>query len=173
MSLGAAAKVRDTGRAIWGSRTGLLDQRAFPRNAGGIHAAQSPGSVTRRNRMATTLDWQPDSLEGYQQQVFELGQDPDGEGEVAAVLVRRQPRADEAVHGAVLYVHGFTDYFFQTELADFFAARGLAFYALDLRKCGRARRAGQTAHYVSDLACYDEELERALTAVAEARPGAP
>src|ERR1700678_3369040 len=57
------------GRAIWGSRTGLLDQRAFPRNAGGIHAAQSPGSVTRRNRMATTLDWQPDSLEGYQQQV--------------------------------------------------------------------------------------------------------
>jgi alpha-beta hydrolase superfamily lysophospholipase len=123
--------------------------------------------------MATTLGWQPDSLEGYQQQVFELGRDPDGEGEVAAVLVRRQPQAGEAVHGAVLYVHGFTDYFFQTELADFFAARGVAFYALDLRKCGRARRTGQTAHYISDLAYYDEELERTLAAVAEAHPGAP
>jgi alpha-beta hydrolase superfamily lysophospholipase len=125
------------------------------------------------NRMATTLDWQPDPLEGYQQMVFELGRDPDGEGDVAAVLVRRQPGADETAHGAVLYVHGFSDYFFQTELADFFAARGLAFYALDLRKCGRARRPGQTAHYVSDLAYYDDELEHALAAVAEQHSGAP
>jgi alpha-beta hydrolase superfamily lysophospholipase len=70
-------------------------------------------------------------------------------------------------------VHGFSDYFFQTELADFFAARGLAFYALDLRKCGRARRAGQTAHYVSDLAYYDNELDRSLAAITAAHPGAP
>lgn len=123
--------------------------------------------------MATTLDWQPDALAGYQQVVFELGRDPDGEGEVAAVLVRRQPQADEAVHGAVLYVHGFSDYFFQRELADFFAARGIAFYALDLRKCGRARRAGQTAHYARDLEYYDDELERAVTAVTEMHPGLP
>jgi alpha-beta hydrolase superfamily lysophospholipase len=134
-----------------------------------------PGNCAERRiaRMPTTLDWQADSLEGYQRHVFELGQDPDGEGEVAAVLVRRPPGAGEVVHGAVLYVHGFTDYFFQTELADFFAARGLAFYALDLRKCGRARRPGQTAHYVSDLALYDEELERALAAVAGEHPGVP
>ena len=119
------------------------------------------------------LDWQPDPLEGYRQHVFELGRDPDGEGEIAAVLVRREPREGEAAQGAVLYVHGFSDYFFQTELADFFAARGLAFYALDLRKCGRALRAGQTAHYVSDLALYDEELELALGAIAAAHPDAP
>src|SRR3984885_10229188 len=123
--------------------------------------------------MATTLDWKPDALEGYQQGGFELGRDPDGEGDIGAVLVRRQPGADEIAHGAVLYVHGFSDYFFQTELADFFAARGLAFYALDLRKCGRARRPGQTAHYVSDVAYYDDELERALAAITEARPGLP
>jgi alpha-beta hydrolase superfamily lysophospholipase len=123
--------------------------------------------------MPTALDWQPDSLAGYQQQVFELGPDPDGEGEVAAVLVRRPPRAGEAVRGAVLYVHGYSDYFFQTELADFFAGRGFAFYALDLRKSGRARRAGQTAHYVSDLAQHDEELERALATIVGAHPGLP
>lgn len=133
------------------------------------------------------LDWRPDILAGYRQHVFELGPDPDGEGSAAAVLVRREPHAKDSpvesagtsahgaagVHGAVLYVHGFSDYFFQTELADFFAARGMAFYALDLRKCGRARRPGQTAHYVSDLALYDEELDLALAAVAEEHPDLP
>jgi alpha-beta hydrolase superfamily lysophospholipase len=89
---------------------------------------------------------------GYEQQVLELGRDPYGEGEAAGVLVRRTPKAGETVGGVALYVHGFSDYFFQTELADFFAERGLAVYALDLRKCGRARRAEQTPHYVSDLA---------------------
>ena len=120
------------------------------------------------------IQWQPDLLgDGYTQAVLDLGADPDGEGQVDAVLVRREPRDGEAVHGAVLYVHGFTDYFFQTALADFFAERGLAFYALDHRKSGRARRPGHTAHYVSDLALYDDELERALAVVADAHPGLP
>ena len=119
------------------------------------------------------LGWRPDQLAGYQQHVFDLGRDPDGQGEIEAVLVRREPRAAESTHGAVLYVHGFSDYFFQTEMADFFAARGLAFYALDLRKCGRALHPGQTAHYVSDLAYYDDELERAIAVIAGAHPGAP
>jgi alpha-beta hydrolase superfamily lysophospholipase len=120
------------------------------------------------------IDWEPDILgPGYSQHELELGVDPDGEGTIAAVLVRRDPAADEVARGAVLYVHGFSDYFFQTELADAFAAQGLAFYALDLRKCGRARRPGQTAHYVSDLALYDDELERALAIVASAHPGLP
>jgi len=118
------------------------------------------------------MSWQADVLgAGYEQQVLELGPDPDGEGEAVAVLVRRTPR--ETVGGVVLYVHGFADYFFQTELADFFAERGFAFYALDLRKSGRARRADQTAHYVSDLALYDVELERALATVTAEHPGLP
>jgi alpha-beta hydrolase superfamily lysophospholipase len=120
------------------------------------------------------LSWQPDPLgEGYRQHVIELGADPDGEGSIAAVLVRREPRAGEVAHGAVLYVHGFSDYFFQTALADFFAARGLAFYAVDLRKSGRARRGGQTAHYVSDLALCDRELDRALAIVTGEHPDVP
>lgn len=120
------------------------------------------------------LNWQPDILgPGYAQHVLDLGADPDGEGAVEAVLVRRSPRPGEATRGAVLYVHGFTDYFFQTELADFFAQRGLRFYALELRKCGRARRPGHTAHYVSDLALYDEELDRALSVIEQENPGLP
>ena len=119
-------------------------------------------------------DWRPDILgDGYSQHELALGTDPDGEGPIAAVLVRRDVQADEVARGAVLYVHGFSDYFFQKELADVFARQGLAFYALDLRKCGRARRPGQTAHYVSDLALYDVELERALAIVSAAHPGQP
>lgn len=121
-----------------------------------------------------TPSWQPDLLgEGYRQRVLELGPDPDGEGSIGAVLVRREPRAGEVPGGAVLYVHGFCDYFFQTALADFFAARGLVFYAIELRKCGRARRDGQTAHYVSDLTLCDKELDSALAIVAGEHPGLP
>ncbi|NGN62726.1 alpha/beta hydrolase [Streptomyces sp. A7024] len=119
------------------------------------------------------LDWKPDLLDGFQQHTFDLGRDPDGEGTAAAVLVRKEPDDAVPVRGAVLYTHGFSDYFFQTELADFFAARGFAFYALDLRKCGRARRPGQTAHYVSDLARYDQELDLAVAAIAAEHPDVP
>ncbi|MGH1564653.1 alpha/beta hydrolase [Mumia sp. DW29H23] len=112
--------------------------------------------------------WQPDVLgPGYEQRRIDLGPDPDGEGTIDATLVRRLPREGESPTGAVLYVHGFSDYFFQTALADFFAERGMAFYALDLRKCGRSLRPSHTAHYVSDLAMYDEELDQALAIVRE------
>lgn len=124
--------------------------------------------------MSWSGSWAPDLLGGgYEQQVLDLGSDPDGEGEVQAVLVRRLVREGEQVSGAVLYVHGFSDYFFQVAMADFFAERGLAFYALDLRKCGRARQEGQTAHFVSDLALCDEELDAALDLIGTEHPGAP
>jgi alpha-beta hydrolase superfamily lysophospholipase len=164
-------------------------------SAGGTAAADTTVGVSA----ASDSGWRPDILgAGYTQRVLDLGPDPDGEspdrespdrespdakgldgkgpdGEatVEAVLVRRSPQPGEVTTGAVLYVHGFADYFFQTDLADFFAGHGLAFYALELRKCGRARRSGQTAHYVSDLRRYDEELEQALKIVAEAHPGQP
>ncbi|NUS44656.1 MAG: alpha/beta hydrolase [Mycobacteriaceae bacterium] len=114
-----------------------------------------------------TSAWGPDLLgDEYRCRTIELGPDPDGEGEIAATLVRREGiRAAHPDTPAVLYVHGFTDYFFQTHLADFFADRGNPFYALDLRKCGRSRRTGQSAHFVSDLAFYDAELDEALRIV--------
>lgn len=118
--------------------------------------------------------WTPDLLgEGYEQRAIELGEDPDDEAPVEAVLVRRTVREGEPVSGTVLYVHGFSDYFFQTELADFMAARGLAFYALDLRKSGRSRRPGHTAHFASDLEGYDAELEAALGVLDEEHAGQP
>ncbi len=113
--------------------------------------------------------WVPDVLPGYWQYSVPLGPDPAGEGDIVATLIRRgEPTGTDH---AVLAVHGYTDYFFHTELADHFAGRGFAFYALDLHKCGRSRRDGQTPHFVTDLAHYDTELEHALAAIRErARP---
>lgn len=117
-------------------------------------------------------EWIQDDLgDDYQQHTIPLGVDPDGEGTIEATLVRRT--APEHVEAAVLYVHGFSDYFFQTEMADFFTERGFAFYALDLRKCGRSRREGQTGHYVSDLALYDRELEESLAIIRDETGGKP
>jgi alpha-beta hydrolase superfamily lysophospholipase len=114
--------------------------------------------------------WEPDVLPGYWQRTFPLGLDPDGEGELFATLVRR----GDATIGrhAVVALHGYTDYFFNIELADHFNARGFAFYALDLHKCGRSRRDGQTPHFTTNLASYDTELEQALAAVATDTGGA-
>lgn len=110
--------------------------------------------------------WEPDELPGFWQHTIEGGPDPDGEGDLVATLVRRGPGGAEQSGHAVLALHGYTDYFFHTELADRFADRGFAFYALDLPKCGRSRRAGQTPHFTTDLARYDAVLERALAVVA-------
>jgi alpha-beta hydrolase superfamily lysophospholipase len=118
----------------------------------------------------------PDVLPGYWQRTIPLGSDPAGEGDIVATLVRRGPETGEALGAdhAVLAVHGYTDYFFHTELADHFADRGFAFYALDLQKSGRSRRDGQTPHFITNLAHYDAELELALSAISErARPGHP
>jgi alpha-beta hydrolase superfamily lysophospholipase len=119
--------------------------------------------------------WGPDVLPGYWQRTIALGSDPAGEGDIVATLIRRGPEPGQAdpatgqAGHAVLAVHGYTDYFFHTALADHFAARGLTFYALDLHKCGRSRRDGQTPHFITDLANYDAELDHALAATGAAK----
>lgn len=90
---------------------------------------------------------------------------PDDEGDVVATLVHRP--AEGTARGAVLHVHGFCDYFFHTEYADFWAARGYDVYALDLRKYGRSLLPHQTHTYVADLREYDEELDAAWQRITE------
>ena len=68
---------------------------------------------------------------------------------------------------AVLHLHGFADYFFQTGYADWWTERGYDFYALDLRKHGRSLRPHQTPNYVTDLRDYYPELDEAWQRVTE------
>lgn len=88
---------------------------------------------------------------------------PDAEGAVVATLVRRP--ADVPTGKAVLHVHGFCDYFFHQQMADYWCARGYDFYALDLRKYGRSLLPHQTPNFVEDLTTYHEELDLAYDAV--------
>jgi alpha-beta hydrolase superfamily lysophospholipase len=90
----------------------------------------------------------------------------DNEGTVVATLVRRGADTG-ASRKAVLYVHGFCDYFFQTEYAEWWTERGYDFYALDLRKYGRSLGAHQTPNYVSDLRDYWPELDAAWQRITE------
>src|SRR5262245_7879398 len=97
----------------------------------------------------------------YERHAIDLG--ADDEGAVTATLVRR--RSDSPTDGAVLYVHGYVDYFFQTHLADFYAARGLDFYAIDLRKHGRSLQPHQTPNFATDLDVYHTELDEAVRVI--------
>ena len=119
---------------------------------------------------AVQAEWTDDVLPGYRQHTLALGTDPDGEGELFATLVRTTESIPSS--SVVLALHGYTDYFFNTELAEHFAARGWRFYGLDSRRCGRSWRAGQTPHFTTDLARYDRELEGALAIIGAENPGA-
>ncbi|PRB10249.1 alpha/beta hydrolase [Microbacterium sp. MYb62] len=126
-------------------------------------------------------DWVPDVLgDEFQQLTLDLG--TDDQGPVVATLVRALPTEPswwERVRGRrplldgvdVLYVHGWSDYFFQKRLARFWSSRGARFFALDLRKYGRSLREGQTPGYVADLATYDEDIGAALVAMGRGEGG--
>ncbi len=90
---------------------------------------------------------------------------PDEEGPVVATLVGR--RCPSPGSRAVLHVHGFSDYFFQTEYAQWWIDRGYDFYALDLRKYGRSLRTHQTPAYVADLREYDAEIDASWRRIVE------
>ncbi|PCE14532.1 alpha/beta hydrolase [Microbacterium sp. SZ1] len=127
-------------------------------------------------------DWIPDVL-GDEFEQLTLDLDADDEGPVVATLVRALPPESawwgrvlgrrRVLHDAdVLYVHGWSDYFFQKRLARFWTSRGARFFALDLRKYGRSLRDGQTPGYITDLATYDEDIAAALDAMGRGQDGA-
>ncbi|WP_417540193.1 alpha/beta hydrolase [Microbacterium maritypicum] len=127
-------------------------------------------------------EWIPDVLgDEFEQLTLDLG--TDDQGPVVATLVRALPRRPSLWARAngrrplldgvdVLYVHGWSDYFFQKRLARFWTSRGARFFALDLRKYGRSLRDGQTPGYVADLATYDEDIGAALEAMGRGEGGA-
>lgn len=107
----------------------------------------------------------PDVLgEGWTAQTLPLRPEPGGVP--VATLVRRVPDPGAPPsRRAVLYVHGFVDYFFQRHVGDAFAAHGEDFYALDLRGYGRSLLPWQEPNYVTDLSVYSEELDAAARAL--------
>jgi len=105
---------------------------------------------------------EPDLL-GADYESVRLTFEDDAEGEVVATLVRRRAPGRKAV----LYVHGFVDYFFQSHLADFYVERGYSFYALDLRKYGRSLLPHQTPNFARSMSDYFPELDEAVRLIRE------
>ncbi|AZM37995.1 alpha/beta hydrolase [Acinetobacter baumannii] len=101
--------------------------------------------------------------EDYQQLTLNFADDYDGK--VVATLVRK--KSAQATKKAVLYIHGFCDYFFQTEMAEQFNQHGYDFYALDLRKYGRSKLPHQKFYYLLDLREYDAEITKALEIIGQ------
>ncbi|WP_167855473.1 alpha/beta hydrolase [Hymenobacter fodinae] len=113
---------------------------------------------------ASYSDYVPDLLgEGFEQLTITPDDSPDYEGPVVSTLVRHL--AEGPSTRAVLYVHGFNDYFFQRELALNYGAHQFNFYALDLRKYGRSIRSHQRPNNVRDLREYFHDLDAALARV--------
>lgn len=113
--------------------------------------------------------WRPDILgHPFEQRTLTLGEDD--EGPVVATLVRSIPHRLATIGKPladvdVLYVHGWSDFFFQVDLARFWTDRGARFHALDLRKYGRSLRPGQTPGYIEHLDDYDADIAAALDAM--------
>jgi alpha-beta hydrolase superfamily lysophospholipase len=114
--------------------------------------------------------WHPDFLDGYESTDLLLPDVAPAAGEPAdvemvATLIRRAP-ADRH-RRAVLYVHGWNDYFFQTHLADHLTDLGFDFYAIDLRRYGRSLRRGHLHGFITDLDDYGAELAAAAGVIGE------
>lgn len=105
--------------------------------------------------------WEPDILgDGYQCRRVEQG--TDYSGRVVSTVIRKL--APDSVHAskAVLYVHGFNDYFFQAEMGNEFVSHGYDFYAVDLRKYGRSFLQGQRRFECRSLDEYFPDVDSAL-----------
>lgn len=129
----------------------------------------SPESQTWPDYLTSTEpgEWAEDPLgRDFEQLTIEFG--VDNEGPALATLVRyvpagRRNKLGRKAQGVVLSVHGWSDYFYNRELAIFWHNQGYHFYALDLRRHGRSlRQEHELPGYVDDLAIFDEELEAAL-----------
>ncbi len=85
---------------------------------------------------------------------------PDYEGEVIAVLT--SSNYNKGNRKSLLYLHGYVDYFFHSHLGEIFNAHNFDFYALDLRKHGRAILQHQHPNYCRDIEEYFEEISIAI-----------
>jgi alpha-beta hydrolase superfamily lysophospholipase len=109
-------------------------------------------------------DWQPDPLlAGFQVARYTMADRPqlpeEGPGHLVATLIRQHPPRHKR---AVLHIHGWNEYFFQTHLAEFFESLGYDFYAIDLHRYGRSLLAGQLPGYMESIDEYYPELDACL-----------
>jgi len=133
-------------------------------------ATTNTGTAAPSRENVSSLTWKADPLgPRFEQAPLHLPDDAE------ATLVRYVPSTVVGADGvaerpvAVLYVHGFVDYFFHPHVAEALSAAGYAFYAVDLRGYGRSMpewlAEGRKPNMVNDIAAYAADLDAAAEAV--------
>lgn len=107
----------------------------------------------------TDLKWHPDILDGYEARYVNQGETFDGP--CRCTVVRRRPSCPSG--RAVVYVHGFNDYFFQKEMGELYVDSGYNFYAVDLRRYGRSMLPWQYPFEVRNFDEYLQDIDSALS----------
>ncbi|MDQ0633860.1 alpha-beta hydrolase superfamily lysophospholipase [Arthrobacter pascens] len=113
------------------------------------------------------MKWEPDILgEGFEACTFQAS-GADGVQRTATLVRFRMPAEDPLPSAGrrrrtVLFLHGWSDYFFNVDLAKFWTRNGYEFYALDMHNHGRSLRTDSPGGYVADLADYDAEISKAI-----------
>lgn len=105
------------------------------------------------------INWRPDHL-GAGFEMTHIVHPDDYSGRVRSTIIRKL--ATDKSTKSVLYVHGFSDYFIQKEMAETFSDNGYNFYAVDLRKYGRSLLPGQKMFQVRDLHEYFADIDSAI-----------
>lgn len=95
---------------------------------------------------------------GFDMMIFDQGEDYSGP--VKCTVIRYA--AATPMGKGVLYIHGFSDYFFQREMAETFSRHGYDFYAVDLRKYGRSLMEGQKPFEARDLREYFDDIRAGI-----------
>jgi alpha-beta hydrolase superfamily lysophospholipase len=113
----------------------------------------------------------PDEIPGYERLSYALPREDDGA--LWATLVRKRGEdTTSPLHErpAVLYLHGFCDYFFQTHLCDAIESAGYRFYALELRRYGRSIAPGNRPNQARDISDYFLEIDWAIDFITKRHP---
>lgn len=107
----------------------------------------------------TDTTWHKDILPGYEARYVNQGEAFDGP--CRSTIVRKLN--PNKTHKAFLYIHGFNDYFFQSEMGDRFIDSGYNFYAVDLRRYGRSREPWQYPFNIRKQEEYFADIDSALS----------
>lgn len=111
---------------------------------------------------ATYAQYKDDILgNGYQSRTIQLADDY--EGKVIATLIKKESKIKS--NKAVLYIHGFCDYFFNKELGNAISNAGYNFYAIDLRKYGRSLLDNQTPNRCRSITEYFADIDSAISII--------
>lgn len=95
----------------------------------------------------------------------------DYEGKVVCTLIRAKAAtqgskqssgATKCSDTAILYIHGYIDYFFNDNLASAATSNGFGFYAVELRKYGHSYLTGQHFNYCRSIYEYYSDIDRSV-----------